>query len=298
VSTRIRIREGTVDGNVLAETSSLIPAAIRTGAQPLGYFELPEPLSVVPGSPYIIEWLPPGDAILTWMTGEGNPYPDGTAFGCTGHDIGDEDFVFNTYEARMPLSIDQLSADEEGQSRGCGTPPAGNLYQGFIPSASKVTAVDLRLRAGGQFPIRPDADMLTVFLIRHAERANDSLTTDGWIRSEELSHVAFKTGVSAVYASTAVRTQQTVKRLAELRGLEPRIYTDTETLTQKILSDHDGEVILVAGHQPTVLEIIGLLGGDSSACDIGSEYDNLCVVTILGDDEVDVINLQYGNPNP
>jgi broad specificity phosphatase PhoE len=297
-NTTIRIRVGTIDGNVLATVNSLIPASVRTGAKPLAYFELPAPLAVTLGSPYVIEWLAPGGAILTWMSGEGNPYSDGTTFGCSGQAIADEDFVFSTYEARMPLTVDQMSADEQGKSRGCGTPPFGQLYQSFEPAASNLTAVDIRLRAGGSFPTAPDVEMTTVFVIRHAERANDSLTADGWARAEQLSHVAFKSGVSAVYASSAARTQQTVKRLADLRGLETHIYTDPETLVQTILNDHQGEVILVAGHQPTVPEIIDHLGGEASACAIGSEYDNLCVVTILGEGVADVISLQYGDSSP
>jgi probable phosphoglycerate mutase len=297
-NTTITLRENTTDGSVLATVSSLVPASVRTGAQPLSYFELPEPLAVTPGSPYIIEWMAPGGAILSWMTAEGNPYPGGTAFGCLGLPIADEDFVFTTYGAVMPLTVDGVSADETGKSRGCGTPPAGHLYQGFTPSASTLAGVDLRLRAGGHFPTEPDFEMTTVLLVRHAERANDSLTAHGWIRAEQLSHVALKTGVSAVYASTAARTQQTVGRLADLRGLELRTYTDTETLAQKILTEHEGEVILVAGHQPTVPQIISMLGGESSACDIDAEYDNLCVITMLGDGKVEVMNLQYGEPTP
>jgi broad specificity phosphatase PhoE len=297
-NTTIRIRSGATDGNVLATVSSLVPAPARIGAQPRGYFELPEPLPVTPGSPYVIEWMPPGDAILTWMTTEGNPYPGGTAFGCSGLAIADEDFVFTTYGALMPLTVDQLSAGETGKSRGCGTPSAGHLYQGFTPSAPTLTAVDLRLRAGGDFPTEPDFEMTTVLLVRHAERANDSLTVDGWIRAEQLAHVTRKSGVSAVYASTAARTQQTVRRLADLRGLELRIYTDTDTLAEKILTEHVGEVILVAGHQPTVPEIISKLGGASGDCAIDSEYDNLCVVTIPSDGEANVLHLQYGESSP
>ena len=232
------------------------------------------------------------------MTTEGNPYPGRMAFGCTGLIIADEDFVFNTYGERMPLAIDQMSAGVTGRSRGCGTPTAGHLYQSFTPSSPTLTAVDLRLRVGGDFPSEPDFVMTTVLLVRAAESVNNSLTIDGWIRAEQLAHVALKTGVSAVYASTAVHTQQTVERLADLRGLELRIYTDPENLTQQILAEHKGEVILVAGDKIAVPAIIGLLGGDSDACAIYSEYDNLCVITIPDDSEIDVMNLQYGKQTP
>jgi hypothetical protein len=298
VRTTIRIRAGTTEGNVLATISSLVHTPMQTGAQPLGYFEFLEPLSLTPGSPYIIEWLPPGDALLTWMAIEGNPYVGGTAFGCTNLAIENEDYVFATYRARMPLTKDQISEDETGLSRGCGTPSAGHLFQTFQPSASDLTAIDLRLRVGGNFPNESDAEMTTMILIRPAEQATDSLDIDGWIRAEQLSHVLLKARVSAVYASTAIGAQQTVNRFSNLRGLEPSPYSDKETLAQKILNDHKGEVTLVVGDQGTVPELIDLLGGKSSSCKINSEYDNLCLVTIFKDGDVNVIQLQYGNSSP
>jgi phosphohistidine phosphatase SixA len=232
------------------------------------------------------------------MVAEGDPYLGGTASGCTGTAIPDEDFVFTTHNTVLPLKSDQESDRETGKSRSCGTPSVGDLFQSFTPSASSLTAVDLRLRAGGDFPSEPEFEMTTVLLIRHAERANDSLTVDGWIRAERLAHVALKTGVSAVYATEAVRTQQTVRRLADLRGLDPRIYTDTDTLAQEILSEHVGEVILVAGRQPTVPDIVDKLGGNPASCPIGNEFDNICIVTIYRRGQVEVINLQYGEPSP
>jgi len=45
----------------------------------------------------VIEWITPGDVILTWMGAEDDPYPDGTAFGCSDQVIEDEDFIFTTY---------------------------------------------------------------------------------------------------------------------------------------------------------------------------------------------------------
>jgi len=47
---------------------------------------------------------------------------------------------------------DQVNDVPASISIGCGNPPDGNLFQSFTPSASSLTAVDLRLRAGGDFP--------------------------------------------------------------------------------------------------------------------------------------------------
>ncbi len=56
---------------------------------------------------------------------------------------------------RHPVNPDQGNAVATGNSRGCGTPPGGlgSLFQSFTPSAAQLSAVDLRLREGGTFPV-------------------------------------------------------------------------------------------------------------------------------------------------
>jgi hypothetical protein len=51
-----------------------------------------------PGNLYLIEWISPfaGGGILTWMTADLDSYPRGTAFGCTGIAIPDDDLIFKT----------------------------------------------------------------------------------------------------------------------------------------------------------------------------------------------------------
>ncbi len=134
----------------------------------------------------------------------------------------------------------------------------------------------------------------TVLLVRHADRANDHLSIEGWVRAKALAHVAYKAGVTAIYATEYTRTQQTVQPLAELLGLEPTIYNSLSlsNLASNILSAHEGEVVLVAGHSNTVLQIASYLGADITVQDT-NEFDNLYLVT-CGDGETNIVNLQYG----
>ena len=50
--------------------------------------------------------------------------------------------------------MDQQNDPEATQSFSCGTPPIlnGTILQSFVPTHSRLTAVELRLRAGGAFP--------------------------------------------------------------------------------------------------------------------------------------------------
>lgn len=141
----------------------------------------------------------------------------------------------------------------------------------------------------------------TVLLVRHAEkeyppRLDDRetpLNPAGEVRAEKLAHVTHKTGVTAVYATEYIRTQQTVQPLADLLEIEPIIYTDVAWLANQVLSEHNGDVVLIAGHSNTVPQIINSLGG-SSILSIGNEYDNLFVVTVFQPGQAHILNLQYG----
>lgn len=297
-STTIKIRSGAVDGSVVAEVNSLVPAAVSVGSQPLAAFELPEPTLVAAGSTYVIDWTPPGDAILTWMVAEDNPYPGGTAFGCLGTPMAGTDFVFSTYEARRPLDEDQVSASATGVSMGCGTPRTGYLYQSFVPSRPHLANLDLRLRVGGSFPLEPGFEMTTVLLAHHAEGSGGGLSPDGRRRAEDLAHVAAKAGISAVFVAQGTLAEETVQRISELRGLSPQAFSNAPSVAERILSNHRGEAVLVAGDASTLPDIVTELGGHSDACELDSGYDSLCAVTIQDDGEAKVAHLQYGQPYP
>jgi len=128
--------------------------------------------------------------------------------------------------------------------------------------------------------------MTTVLLIRHAEKSNDSLSSAGMLRADELVHVAKKAGVEAIFATNTNRSQETVQPLATELGLILNIYQqydEIQELSNKVLTKYAGKVVLVAGHSDTLHTIIEAFGGDPNKCCInGDEFDNLCVITIYG----------------
>lgn len=291
-NTTIKIRSGTSDGSVLATATSLVPGPLYPGAQPIASFGFSPPIEVSPNETYFMEWVPPGDRLLSWMVAEGNPYLRGTAFGCTRVAIPDEDFIFTTYKRLMPRGADQANGVQTDKSRGCGTPSTGSLFQSFTPSTSPIVAVDLRLRAGGEFPDGISYPMTTVLLVRHAESGEA-----GKRRAETLAHGAFKADVTAIYASP---TKETVQRLADLRGLKVNSYNadDVQGFVNQLLSEHAGKVVVVAGENETLSEIIRKLGGSPLPPIFGDEYDNLFVITVHRPGEAKVTSLQYGEPSP
>src|ERR1039457_5201569 len=129
----------------------------------------------------------------------------------------------------------------------------------------------------------------TVILVRHAEKAaapaeDPPLTVEGRQRAEALAAMLSASGVTSIYVTDYLRTQQTAEPLASLLHLTPQ-HTDaqkTPDLVAAIRAQKDG-VVLVVGHSNTVPEIIAALGVPTVKID-DSEYDSLFVLTISGKD--------------
>ena len=147
-------------------------------------------------------------------------------------------------------------------------------------------------------------DLVTVvLLVRHAEKASTPLddpplTEAGEQRAQELTHVAEKAGVKAIYATNTMRSQQTAEPLSTHLNLPITTYAGINDLKNTILTEHTGEVVLVVGHSPTVPEIVNVFGGDSQDCSIDDEFDNLCVLAVYMTGTTKVMNLQYGALSP
>src|SRR5262245_12370191 len=108
--------------------------------------------------------------------------------------------------------------------------------------------------------------MRTVVLLRHAdidpppETVPDDwpLNAKGKARAKTLAHVAGNAGVTAIYVSEALRTQQTVAPLAAKLGLEPKVSQGPPTpegIKQVLTGSGDGTIV-IAGHSNTIPEMI------------------------------------------
>ncbi len=143
----------------------------------------------------------------------------------------------------------------------------------------------------------------TVLLVRHADisapsATNPPLDVAGQARAQVLVHVAGEAGVTAIYATQYVRTQQTVEPLGAYLGLSivQVSANDVVGLVSQLLSDHAGEVVFVAGHSNTVPQIVERIGGDPIPAIGENEFDNLFVVTRFGVHKAKAISLKYGSP--
>jgi len=142
----------------------------------------------------------------------------------------------------------------------------------------------------------------TVILVRHAEKNNEpdnpnpNLSPAGHERAQELARLLSNAGVTAIYASQYVRTQQTVQPTANQMRL-PVVQIDarnTDELVQQISTKNRGGVVLIAGHNNTVPAAIAALGGGSFPVIPENEFDNMFIVTIYRFGKAKVVKLKYG----
>jgi phosphohistidine phosphatase SixA len=133
----------------------------------------------------------------------------------------------------------------------------------------------------------PVAAQSTVFVVRHAERADagmpktaadPDLSSIGHTRAESLAVALRDGGITAIFVTPLKRTQQTAAPLAKLLKLTPVVVeaNDAAGLAKRLLA-HRGAA-LVVGHSNTVPEIVKLLGITEAVTIGDSEFDRLFVV--------------------
>jgi broad specificity phosphatase PhoE len=139
----------------------------------------------------------------------------------------------------------------------------------------------------------------TVILVRHAEKTQQKvdpdLSEEGKSRALKLAQMLAKSNIEGLFATQFKRTQQTLEPLAALIDEKIEVISAFETaaLVRKILRSYRGKTVVVASHSDRVTEIIEGLGGQAIGYLPESEYDNLYIVTILGDTGAKVIRLKY-----
>lgn len=159
-----------------------------------------------------------------------------------------------------------------------------------------------------------DFKPITVYLVRHAERADEPrqdppLTEKGALRSKELARILGKANVKAIITSQFLRTKQTAEAVSKqanvpvtsvslsLNPSNPRMISEQSTaeVTNKIL-ERGGESVLVIGHSNSIPDVIKMLGGDVTPAIDEKKYDDLFVVTVYAKGKAKVAHMKYGSP--
>ena len=146
-----------------------------------------------------------------------------------------------------------------------------------------------------------EANPVTVFLVRHAEKATDdprdpSLTEGGRGRAQELARVLADAGVTTFFASEFKRTQQTVAPLAATAGSQVTVIGagSMDSLVTRLQAMPPGSRALIASHSNLVHLIVKRLTGATVKPLEDTDYDRLYVLTLNGKGTGSAVVLRYG----
>jgi 2,3-bisphosphoglycerate-dependent phosphoglycerate mutase len=135
----------------------------------------------------------------------------------------------------------------------------------------------------------------TIFIVRHAERADSSKDSDlseaGRARAEALAKMLKDANITAIYATEFKRTQQTAASLAKALGITVTTLPakDNAALLAKLRTLNGNA--LVIGHGDTIAGLIKELGISEPINIAENDYDNL--FEIILEEKPKLIRLHY-----
>ena len=161
-----------------------------------------------------------------------------------------------------------------------------------------ITIVAL-LVCGAAGTARPVQAQEAIYLVRHAERVDDSkdspLSADGHARAAKLADVLRDAGITAIFVSEYQRAADTARPLAAKLGVGLRVVPadDRATLLERVRAAGPHARVLIAGHSDTVPLLLKALGYDKDVVITKNEYDNLFVVVPGAAGRPVVVRLRY-----
>ena len=125
------------------------------------------------------------------------------------------------------------------------------------------------VRTPAAVPEESPTTPLTVFLVRHAEKAEDSrdpeLSRPGHARAAELAVLLGDRGIEHVHSTDFIRTRDTAGPVAATLGVELYDPSDLPAFAARL--GRDGGRHLVVGHSNTTPPLVELLGGKPRCAD-------------------------------
>ncbi len=124
----------------------------------------------------------------------------------------------------------------------------------------------------------PSGTTTTVILIRHAERLHmsDELHEDGRVRAAALPAAVADLDIAAIYSPNRVRNLDTVRPLAEQRGIEVTVI-EIDDVPERMVGEHPGQTVLWVGNTTNLGNIFRRLGGEGPP---PNTYGDLYVLTV------------------
>jgi 2,3-bisphosphoglycerate-dependent phosphoglycerate mutase len=141
----------------------------------------------------------------------------------------------------------------------------------------------------------------TFILVRHAEKEtvgvtdpkDPQLSKEGQDRAQSLVRLLDKQKVDVILSTNFNRTKNTVKPLADAKGIAVTTYESLKEPELNQLKEAGGTVV-ICGHSNTIPAIANLLAGkDQFATFADSDYGNVLIVTVSEIGKGKVTHLRY-----
>ena len=129
----------------------------------------------------------------------------------------------------------------------------------------------------------PTENTTTIFLIRHAEKQDDTKNTDlsaaGFERAENWKKYFENTQIDAFYSSGFQRARHTCQPIAFSRDKNVTIYKNHLMDLKEIIAQNQGKTVLIVGHSNRIPTFINsLLGQEKYPEILESEFGNLYII--------------------
>ncbi len=150
------------------------------------------------------------------------------------------------------------------------------------------------------FAVPASAMPHVVFLIRHAERISTTdpdspLSAAGLKRAELIAKMFGESGVSAIYVTEYVRTQQTAKPLADKLGLPMTKVkaAEIEQLVDRLRQSSD-RIALVVSHSRSLPLLVDALGAGKIPDVAETDYSHIYMLVFAGLPKPALVTLVFG----
>jgi phosphohistidine phosphatase SixA len=141
------------------------------------------------------------------------------------------------------------------------------------------------------------ADPVVVYVVRHAERVDDSedspLSAAGEARARALAAMMRDAGVTHIHSTDFRRTRATAAAVAVATGAGLELYDSDDLAALAAYVGSTPGRHLVVGHSNTLPQTISALGGEAGAAIAPDEYDRLYVLTVSATGTTTVL-LRFG----
>jgi broad specificity phosphatase PhoE len=129
---------------------------------------------------------------------------------------------------------------------------------------------------------------IVVYLVRHAERAEDGtndppISGAGERRARLLADMLRDAALTSIHTTDFLRTRATAAPVASDTGIQPAVYDDEELEAFAVRLRASPGRHLVVGHSNTTPELVLALGGEPHGEIAQDEYDRLYVLTLAAD---------------